>query len=268
MPGCRFGRATECRPRNAASAPWQHCRPAGTTRGIAWLQLIGAHLLQFGSDDAYQVAHAALQGDEASCDELSSFLFVARAHIDWAAGDLQSLLQTSQQIFRLYAAPAMPTAAIYATYFRGMVHYQRNNLAAAEADFDSLMGKPYAGRTRLYLHGACGLALTYQAQHRPDRAGQVIDELSMFALKLRDSTSQLLVQLIQAELAFLQGNDDLAIRLVNRFGSNLPVLPMIHLFAPHMTVAKVLVAQHTVESLHKAEELLVQLARLLGQDAQ
>ena len=228
-------------------------------RGTAWMTYICANWLEFGIDRAYRAIHEGLQADEARHQAIEAALLAAQCILDWSAADLASLLKTSQQMSQLLSISEVPDAFHWATYFRGLVRYQRNDLAAAQADFAELVGKPYAVQWLIYLHSAFGLALTYLAQGDTNRASQVIEEAGIFAIEIRNSASQLLVQVFRAELALQAGNIDVAVQWTRRLGSTLPTLPTIPFYVPEVTVAKVLLAQNSAAGLDQAEELLARL---------
>jgi LuxR family transcriptional regulator, maltose regulon positive regulatory protein len=196
-------------------------------RGLAWMASVAGNLLVNGVDRAYAVLHGALAADEAKSPPLAALLFVAHGFLDWITGDLPGLLQTSQQMSRLFSAADVPDSINWTAFFRGVVHYHRNNLAAAEADFASLVGRPYVAQALVYLHSACALAMTLHAQGHPERARQVVDDAMLFALEVRNSAAAQMLRILRAELAFQDGDVEGAAQTVIRYGFALTLLPML-----------------------------------------
>jgi LuxR family maltose regulon positive regulatory protein len=136
------------------------------------------------------------------------------------------------------------------------VRYHQGDLAAAEEHFTAVVQNPYQSYGYCYLYSACGLALVHQALGRPERAREVAE--TAIALMLETGNTSLLPVALafQAELALLQGQIAVASQWAARLDPVPPLSPMYGLFAPHLTLAKIWLAQDTPASRGRAGELV------------
>jgi LuxR family maltose regulon positive regulatory protein len=175
----------------------------------------------------------------------------------WLAGDLQGVADAANQMLVLGQQHDYPQTANWAHYFRGIVHYQRNNLAEAEQDLSAVVLDRYRTHLQCLVHSAIALALTYQAQQQPAQALTMADMLPAF---LYETGNTILLPTIHAFRA------DLALRQERRAEASqwaaqaqpaaLSLMPFF--FAHHLVWPRVLLALNTPASRAAAAE---QLAR-------
>ncbi|MCP4404453.1 MAG: tetratricopeptide repeat protein [bacterium] len=63
-----------------------------------------------------------------------------------------------------------------AHYYLGMLHYHQNDLPAAERCFSAVVEAGFIIGANYVVNSACGLALTYQAQGRPEQACELVEK--------------------------------------------------------------------------------------------
>jgi LuxR family maltose regulon positive regulatory protein len=136
------------------------------------------------------------------------------------------------------------------------VRYHHGDLAAAEEHFAAVVGQPYLSYGLCYVHSACALALTHQAQGRPEQARKVIETAVAHTLETGNTSLLPVALAFRAELALMQGQVAAASQWVARLAPVPPLSPMFGLFAPHLTLVKVWLAQNTPASRGQAAELL------------
>jgi len=137
--------------------------------------------------------------------------------------------------------------------------YQQNCLADAETQFASVNAHPYVYYREHYTYCAIGLALTYQAQNRPDEAQAIADRVLGLMLQTSNTTLLPIVEALQAELALRQGRLSAAIQWAKRQPELPPLLPMFRPYEPHFTLIKVWLGQNSQASRRRAAALTTQL---------
>jgi LuxR family maltose regulon positive regulatory protein len=147
----------------------------------------------------------------------------------------------------------------YGHYHLGRVRYQHNDLTGAERHFTTVWKQPYLSYGDCFLYGACGLALTYQAQGRAQEARAVTRSIVDFMLETGNTTLLPQAQAFQAELALMQGEIATAGRWVAQLDPIPPLSPVYGIFSPHLTLVKAWLAQNTPASWKQAGDLLGRL---------
>jgi len=147
----------------------------------------------------------------------------------------------------------------YGHYFLGCVRYQHNDLAGAERHFSTVWNQPYVTYGDCFLYGTCGLALTYQAQGRPQEAQEAAQSAVDFALETGNTTLLPQAQAFLAELALMQGKIATAGQWAVQLDPVPPLSPVYGIFSPHLTLVKIRLAQNTPTSREQAAGLLSRL---------
>jgi LuxR family maltose regulon positive regulatory protein len=116
--------------------------------------------------------------------------------------------------------------------------------------------QPYLNYGDCFAYSACGLALIHQLQGRPDEARAVIEAASAFMVETGNTTLMQVIQAFQAEIVLRQGQIATASQWATHLDPIPPLTPMVELFAPHLTLVKVWLAQDTSASRGQAADLL------------
>ena len=166
------------------------------------------------------------------------------------------MAQTANQCITLSQHTNSPQILNYGHYHLGRVCYQQNDLAAAEQHFAAVVQKPYLNYGDCFAYSACGLAMTYQVQGRPDKARTAIEAANTFMLETGNTTLMPLIQAFQAEIALRQGQIATAGQWATHLDPIPPLKPIYGFFSPHLTLVKVWLAQDTPASRQQAADLL------------
>jgi LuxR family maltose regulon positive regulatory protein len=204
----------------------------------------------------------ALASDEAREDLFTARMLLGLAVIYYLSGDLRLQEQMAQRLLKLSPEKPLALSRPWAHLISGQACYQQNRLAEAEAHFSAVTEHRYLANAAASQACLLSLALTYQAQGRPEAATQVAETSLAFALEIRQPVQMVETRAFQARLALLQG--DLAAALRWARGVTLEDLPARTLFpeVPRVTLARVLIAQGTRDSLQKASQILEEIVEI------
>lgn len=228
-------------------------------RIMARLYLAGALQMTGDLKGAYAAMYSGFEEEEVQNNQFKATLLMTTCNIYYLASDLQGLAQAAEQCITLSHDPYSPEIMGYGHYHLGRARYHQNDLAGAEEHFATVVGQPYLNYGHPYLYSACGLALTYQAQGRPEKARQVAESAVAFMLKTGNTSLLPVAQAFGAEIALMQGQIATASQWAARLDPIPPLSPMFGLFAPHLTLVKVWLAQNTPASRGHATDLLGRL---------
>jgi LuxR family transcriptional regulator, maltose regulon positive regulatory protein len=230
---------------------WWHARL------VARLYLACAYHMQ---DDPASAA-AALLASFAEAQANGPYLMrslIINCFVYWLAGDLQGVTDAASQMLILDEQHHYPQTANWAHYFRGIVHYQRNNLAEAEQDLSAVVLDRYRTHLQCLVQSAIALALTYQAQQRPAQALAVADMLPAFLYETGNTVLLPVIHAFQADLALRQSRLAEASQWAAQAQpAALHLMPFF--FVRSLVLPKVLLALNTPDGHVAAAE---QLARL------
>jgi LuxR family maltose regulon positive regulatory protein len=213
-----------------------------------------------GLEKAYRgLAECRDQGEGFRVQALSLF-----GSLHLFSGDLSGLMQSASEVLthdrNAGAQPSQWSNHInLSRYYLGVVHYQRNALAEAEACFTTVVAQRYQSFVHCAVQSMFALSLTHQALGRADAAREMADMAAQYALEMRCTTLLPAAKAFQAQLALQQGRITDAVHMLA--GRDLPVLltPSIYLYLPFTTLPQVKLAEGTPQSLESAQMMLVRL---------
>jgi len=184
-------------------------------------------------------------------------LAAALCFIEWMAADLSALQWTAGQAFDLNDSGAGCAGnRALGGYFVGIAHYQRNELAQAEAALLPALEPAYAPLLGYRSEISIALAAVYQALGQAERARGIVDELCRHLERNEDLPALFRARACQADLALRQGRTADAANWARSFDPG-PVQFAYRFFnAPHLTLARVWLVQRSSESLDQVEQLL------------
>lgn len=209
--------------------------------------------------DTYGTMLAGFDNEQVSNCRFKTILLSTVCHVSWVAADLQGLVQYAEKSLAVSQDERMPEFVGWGHYHLGCAYYHQNDLAAAEQHFGTVVWRPYLSYGPCYIQSACGLALTYQAQDRPDDARAVAASAVGFLLETGNTTLLPVAQSLQLELALRQGQAATPILSANPAVSVPDLLPLIEFYEPVLTLVKSWLAQDTPASREQAVQCLDQL---------
>jgi LuxR family maltose regulon positive regulatory protein len=199
--------------------------------------------------------HDALTRASGSIEVCQAPLVATLCFLDWMAADLSALQWTASQNDKLNDAQSQGNWAL-GRYFLGLVQYQRNELALAEATLLPALAVQYAPRLGYRTEISFVLAAVYQALGQADRAREIVDAVCEHLLRTGNSPALFRAGAYQAELALRQGRVDEAQEWARNFDPG-PVQLVYRFFnAPHLTLARVWIAEGSAENREQAGHLL------------
>jgi LuxR family maltose regulon positive regulatory protein len=238
-------------------------REAWAVRVLARLHLAGVWQMRGDSTQTYATIYRAYEEEETQSDAFKAVLLLTVCLARWIDADLQGMAQAANQCIRLSQRSNTPQIRNYGHYNLGSVHYQQNDLAVAEQLFTTAVQQPYLNYGDCYSHSACGLALTLQAQGRPDPARAVTESALAFLLETGNTTFMPLIQSLQAEIALRQGRIATAGQWAAHLDPIPPFTPVWGFFSPHLTLVRVWLAQDTSASRRQAADLVGEFRRFV-----
>ena len=228
-------------------------------RLTARLALAGAQLTLGDVSGAYKAVYAGFEEVDDQDSPLKASLLTTACHVHWLTGNLQGLAQAAGQCLASSQDRIAPALWASANHYLGCASYQLNDLPAAERHFAAVVQQPYPSCDMWRVYSASGLALTHQAQGRPEEA-RAVAESAVTCMLQSGNTALLPVALaLEAELAVLQGRVTTASHWISQFEPAAPSSPLFGFFAPHLTLVKAWLAQDTPASRRQAAQMVSQV---------
>jgi LuxR family maltose regulon positive regulatory protein len=181
--------------------------------------------------------------------------YMTTAFLHWYAGNLPAVADAADRVLALSEQHHYPQTINWARYFKGIVHYHRNQLAEAERELSAIALDHYQVHMQCLVQSAFALALTYQAQQQPDRARAVADMLPAFLYETDNTVLLSAVHAFQANLALQQGR----LTEASQWAAQTPPAPlsiMPHFFAHQLVLPRIFLALDTPASRAAAAERL------------
>jgi LuxR family maltose regulon positive regulatory protein len=228
----------------------------------AWLHLAGAYQSSGQLDRAYALLAAAQQEEAAHSPKLRLRLLAAPCFIYWMAADLAGTLQAAQQTITVSQATDDQRESLgWGHFFLASVHYQRNDLAAAEMHANCVQDLRHVCAHYAVVQSAILLAEIQQARGAPAAARAVIERLKSYLAEIPSVgvALQLIVDGFGAELTARQGDLESAGHWAMTAGARIPLGIMSHHYAPQLTLPKVLLRLDTPVSRQQAAAALERL---------
>ncbi|MEN8808969.1 MAG: response regulator, partial [Desulfobacterales bacterium] len=202
-----------------------------------------------------------LKSSEVDSAEHATYL-VYLCFIFWLEADLFTMRKTAEGSLKISMKYQIPEATAYGHYFAGIACYLQNDLKTAEEQLSTMFNDYFFINTVMSAHGAATLALVYLAKGEIGRAQKLYEQVMDYAIGTNNKEAYFIGQAFEAEYALRQGNLKKASNWANQFNSKPFLLPFLF-FLPHLTQAKILLAQNTKDSRQQAADLLEQLSNFL-----
>jgi len=228
-------------------------------RVLARMMLAGAHQLSGNLQQAYATIYTNFDDEPIQINALKATTLATVCNIQWMDADLVGLQQSAAQVIQLSQNAHSQEILGLGRYHAGTAAYHQNDLAAAEEHYSFVNQRPFRNYGHSFAYCACGLALTYQARGQEQEARDVVDAALAYLLMTGNTQLLFVMKAFQAQLSLQQGQLTMASQWAARLDPIPPLSPITLMYAPHMTVVKVWLAENTSASLAKASGLLTQL---------
>ncbi len=211
--------------------------------------------------EAEQLVAGELEQAQAQTGAPAAQLYLILCWIRLIAGDLQELDQLAQHFLKQAQRVRLWHSLTWAHYFLGLLHYEWNDLEESTQHFRALAERRYSAHFNAAQESLLGLALIRQAQGSIEEAHETTDALAAFSLE-RVGVITGETQSARARLAVTQGDIDVAANWVRNISPAIPDRPIPLIDEPSTTMARVLIAERTDDSLLKAKALLDSIHQL------
>jgi LuxR family maltose regulon positive regulatory protein len=206
-------------------------------------------------DEAERLVADELAQAEAQTGAPASQLYLILCWLRLVTGDLQQLDPLAQRFLKQAQRSRLMHSLTWAHYFLGLLHYEWNDLETSTQHFKAIAEHRYSAHFFAAQEALLGLALIHQAQGAVEEAHETTVALAAFNLeRVGEVTGK--TQSAQARLAVTQGDIETAASRVRRVPLIVPDRPIPLIDEPTTTLARVLIATRTDDSLRQARQLL------------
>lgn len=241
-------------------------------RVMGWTGLCSIPLFKGDFVSALELLQHSLQDARTQGDGFKVCLLAMLGFIHAYAGDLSGQLRVANEVLKYddsAGQAGLPSRWVtylnWARYHKGVAHYQRNELAEAEASLAVIVAQRYQSHVHCVVQSMFVLALTYQAQGRPDDARKLANQAAEYALEQRCTTLIPVTELFQAQLAVQQSRIAEAVYLLGNREMPALFLPAMFFFVGFLTAAKVLLAEGSETSQARVEAMIKRLQDYVAQ---
>ena len=212
-------------------------------------------------DEAYRELHKAQSEFGHHNVEFRAQIELSHMMFKILSGDLHGAEEASRHLVELSQAQKLYDVCSWGFQTLGYVHYQWNELEAAEQYFLKVLGLRYQSSPAAQAHSLFGLALTYQALGRYDEAVRLAEEATEWAKDSGNLEMLLEAYSFASRLALLNGHDPNTEPWAPSVDNSFMVMLLIEI--PALTLATSLIADGTVDALAEAAELLDSLRQFV-----
>ncbi len=225
-------------------------------RGFYFSYLAWGYQMTGQARRGIHVLEKALASEEAREVLFTSRMLLGLATIYYLSGDIRLQEQLASRLLRLAPERQLALTKPWAHLIAGVACYQQNRLDEAATHFSAVTEHPYTANSATSHACMLCLALVHQARGRAEAATLVAEESLEFALEIRHPRQMIESHAFRARLALLQGD----LKAAQRWAREVTAgdLPARTLFpeVPRVTLARVLIAQGTRDSLQGASQIL------------
>jgi LuxR family maltose regulon positive regulatory protein len=227
-------------------------------RSYAFMVMAGAMRTNGDLEGARKVIYHEIADTSIPVGTFQCQLLMALSVLNWTAADLPAMLMVAGQQLKLAEALGLAESIMNARYLQGSVHYHQNELSKAETDLVPVVGNPKVSNQVFFTESVFALASVYQAMGQTDKARETVDSACEWLLSIQNMTLLSRAQSYQADLALRQGRMDEALSWAQQceFSS---FHSMYRFYEPRLTLARVLMAHGSADSLEQADSLLTRL---------
>jgi LuxR family maltose regulon positive regulatory protein len=237
----------------------QHLVPqAQSPRSLAQCMLSFGHQMRGDLTGAYDVLYEAIKQSGPGQTTYQSRLYLALSLLHWIAADLNGMHTAAGRVLVLNQDTKLPESVGIAHHLVGIFYYLQNDLAEADKNLGAVVNTFYESNLLNFAHSAFAMALSCEAQGKPEEAQALAEVAINKALDSKSSEFMHLAEAFQAELFLRQGQVAKAQTWAVNYNPR-PFDPGYRFYVPQMTYVKALLAGKTSESLQHAVNLLSDL---------
>ncbi len=177
--------------------------------------------------------------------------------------DLEQTRMTAQRLLDGAEVSGLGVMRGWGRYFLGIVHYQRNELAAAKEHFAKLVEYRYTAHLGVLCDGAQHLASIHLSMGEAVEAWQVVHLLDQIDLDYFGRESAL-TSSVRARLRLMAGDLEGAARWADAFREPVPDRAQLFAHPAHLTKARILIARGTPADLQAALDILAKIYDIAG----
>jgi LuxR family maltose regulon positive regulatory protein len=225
-----------------------------SARLMARLMLAGAYQKSGDRTRAYAAMYDALAEQPSQEAHIQRRFLVSAGFVHLVFADLDGLMQVANRVLALSEQQDQAESTCWAHWLIGVTHYYRNELAAAERNFNAVIAHRYQANAQNAIQAMFSLALTLLAQGLPDKAREMADLAVTFTLEINHPLMLSAARVFQAELAVRQGRLADAERWLEQFPPE-AITPTLFMTGRWLTSAKVLVERGKAQADRAAREL-------------
>jgi LuxR family maltose regulon positive regulatory protein len=245
---------------------WQHIELAleqlpyecHAERAYALMHKAGALQIMGQPEQGRQLIRDHLSDTSVPLGVYQSRLLITLGFMEWVAADLPALRRVASRCVELGETLGLDETIWIGNAFLGIVHYHKNELSEAEAVLLPMTRLRNVPNLECLADATFTLASIHQAHGRANKARDAVESLSGFLLGVRNMNLLKRTEAYEADLAVRQGRTHEAVKWAERFDPE-PFEPQVRLYEPRLTLAKVLTAEGSVQSLERAASLLARL---------
>jgi LuxR family maltose regulon positive regulatory protein len=235
----------------------------------AWAYMRGGTVLYLGlsmqavgeADAAVRLLKTQMERYGNKRDPHSLRIPLTLCFVYMAEGKLEQVRQAAHDLLRLTEGGSLVTLQSWAHYFLGRVHYQWNELDAAERHLSAILDNRYTAVAIAVREGLNCLAEVYQHRGKEAKAlriAELLGELDLDQLGHEDESTRAL----RARLLLLRGDVQAAARWAAAYDAPIPDRPLVWQYNPHTVQAQILLATGEEADLHSARRILDSLVAI------
>lgn len=257
-----------CEATDSAEARWQAERALSLLdndqwmqRGIAMIMHIFSLQMDGQMNEAKALVFKTFEDTRIQETAFHTRLLGVLCFMHWVEADLDGMYPVVTELGNLGRKLGFPHAIAHSLYLEGVIHYERNEPDKAEGPLTEVVEKYQEANLKNWADATFALALSYQAQNRPDEARNLAEQVIRRALELQNALLLQSAEAFMADINLRQGKLADASLWAKSFNRD-PHHSSARFFVPHLTLAKVLMAEGKSESHKKASQLLTQLEKI------
>jgi LuxR family maltose regulon positive regulatory protein len=229
---------------------------------LAHIAALSSHQILGDMETGLHIYKEAMKDPAIKNSDYYSMFMAYLCFVYWMEADLFSYQQTAEAALLLVEKKNLPENAAFANYFMGIAHYCLNDLERAVETLSKVVHTDVIHNSMIFANSSFALALVYQAKGESDQARINCDAVTKHAIEISNDIVLGLAQAFTAELALRQGRLTEASQWAKQFRAK-PFIPPYLFFMPQLTLAKILLAQDTIDSRQQAADLLDELHAFL-----
>jgi len=230
-------------------------------RGIAMIIQVFSLQMEGRMNEGQAIVFEAFKDKSIRETTFHAHLLAALCFMHWREANLAGITPVIAEYEHLGRKLDLPETIAHALYFKGITHYERNEIDNAEDPLTEVFEKYQGANPENATHSAFALALIYEAQKRPEEARKLAEKMVHWAHKLQNAPLLSTTEAFQAEIHLRQGRMAEASYWAKNFDQD-PHRASYRFYVPHITQAKILLRENTPSTLEKATALLSQLEEI------